>query len=298
MLAIAQSQHRFHFLQWVPASNGPLINGYGTIEDPDFQIHKPSSIVQLIRRINSEVPIEHPVFTFSLDIENLLITEAAGADEVDPEEFLEWHGQLMQDDDFRMRYRSYHYSLAVTPRRFLSLHMPRGIIDSFSAAMQELQCELRVLGLGIFSAEECARLCPRAGEHSSYLIWRMGHSGNDQILHCEDGELRAYLHLYRHGSKIELTEVFGDVALGEKIRAELTQYFTGDLQKFSSASHVFAYQCREKDVDLKRLLEAAIPNVSLLNPLKQVTLETPSRINYLRSSCLAETGLAFRGVDV
>jgi len=58
------------------------------------------------------------------------------------------------------------------------------------------------------------------------------------------------------------------------------------------------YQADEKYLDVRKIIDAALDNVTLLNPLKMLKVENSNKVNLQKTSYLAETGLVFRGLDV
>ncbi len=298
MLAISQAHHTFYYLHWVPSEDGPLVTHFGHLNDPGFDIHSADSIIRLIRNIQKEVPAEPPVITFTLDADQVLFSETQVSYDASPKEILAWQAGQSLNQTFYDQYFSYHYPFEADTQKFLNIHISKDIRHNFSLAMETLKQELRVLGIGIFSAELCARQCYQVKQTGSYVIWRMGRDHLDQLLKIQDGALTCFASFKRSSSDVTTVDAFGNQEQIELIRSELESYERGDLTRFSFGERILAYQCAEKTVDIKRLLESAIQGVELLNPLKKLKLENPQKLTYHKLSQYAETGIAFRGIDV
>lgn len=298
MLAISQAHHTLNYLQWVPSENGPLINGYGSLVSQDFDFQSGTSFAQLISAVKSEIKLDIPVFALSLDTEQVFFTDTPIESSAKDSSVLSWQAGQSQDSRFPEVYDSYHYFMHKSAGMYLNVHFPKAIRNAVSEAMKQHKAEIRAISVGIFSAENCARYCFKADQHDTYLIWRMGKYSSDQLLLVENGALRSYFTIKRHNDTVKLLSVHGDGASAEEIREEIENYIRGKLTGFNSVDHVYAYQADGKYLDIRKLMESALVNVSLLNPLKIASQEHHAKINYFKTSFLAETGMIFRGVDV
>lgn len=298
MLAITQAHQTFYYLHWVPSEDGPLITQFGHHTDPDFDIHSADSIINLLQEIQKEVPADPPIITFTLDADEVLFSETQISYDASPQEMLAWHAEQSLNPAFDEQYYSYHYPFDAETSKFLNIHIAKDIRKNFTRAMEFLKQELRILGIGIFSAELCARQCFQVSQTGSYAVWRMGRFNIDYVLKIQDGALACFGKFKRSPDEVKILDAFGDHNQIEVIRQELAGYQQGELNSFTFAERILAYQCADKSIDIKRLLEASIPQIELLNPLKKLKLDQPQKLTYHKLSHYAETGIAFRGIDV
>ncbi len=298
MLAISQAYNAVNFLHWTPSESGPLVTGFGNLTFSDCDFSTAASVNQIIAAIKAKVTLDLPVFAFSLDASKAFFSTTPAPKIVDPADILSWQINQSQDEKFQEVMDSYHFPFATDLEMFLNIHIPKAIKKSIIESTRQYKGEVRFVSIGIFSAENCARYCFKAGALNSYIVWRMGKYNIDQLLIIEDNALQAYFSVRRSPDAVKLIEIYGNKELAEEVAGEIEKYLRGDLTGFSSAERVFVYQADHKYLDVRKVIEAALDNVTLLNPLKVLHSEHPGKINYYKTSYLAETGLIFRGLDV
>lgn len=298
MLAISQAYNAFNYLHWSPSDSGPLVTGYGNLTLSDFDFNTVASVNQLITAIKAKITLDVPVFAFSLDSSKVFISTTPAPKSVDPVDMLAWQVNQSQDEKFQEVINTFHYPFAPGLEMYLNIHIPKTIKQTIVESTRQLKGEVRFMSIGIFSAENCARYCFKAGELKSYMIWRMGKYNLDQILLIENNALEAYFTVKRSADTVKLIELHGNRDLAAEVTDEIGKYVKGDLTGFRSVDRVFVYEADNKFLDIRKIIEAALDNVTLLNPLKVLRTESTGKINYYKTSYLAETGMIFRGLDV
>ncbi|NOZ08974.1 MAG: hypothetical protein GXO91_08915 [FCB group bacterium] len=298
MLAISQAYNAFNFLHWTPSDSGPLVTGFGNLTFSDCDFSTAASVNQIIAAIKAKITLDLPIFAFSLDASKVFFSTTPAPKDVDPVDILSWQINQSQDERFQEVMNSFHYPLASDLEMFLNIHIPKVIKKSIIESTRQYKGEVRFVSIGIFSAENCARYCFKAGDLKSYMIWRMGKYNIDQFLIIEDNALQAYFSVKRSPDTVKLLETWGNRDLAGEVAGEIEKYLKGDLTGFRSTERVFVYQADHKYLDIRKVIEAALDNVTLLNPLKVLRSESPGKINFYKTSYLAETGLIFRGLDV
>ena len=90
MLAIAQSQSTYHYLNWVPSEQGPLVTQYGSIQKELTYIDEQEKhYFEILDDILSRVENGEPICTFSLDRRNVLFSTCVS--ENLNKEMIDWH---------------------------------------------------------------------------------------------------------------------------------------------------------------------------------------------------------------
>jgi hypothetical protein len=79
---------------------------------------------------------------------------------------------------------------------------------------------------------------------------------------------------------------------------QIEAWVKGDLDEFIHIERVFAYSSEMNAKDLKKMIEAQINNVTLLNPFEVLDISTEEKINPIKGATFAEMGVGFRGIDV
>ncbi len=298
MLAIAQSQNTFHYLKWIPSENGPLVTKYGNIRDNNVDIKSPDSLKKVLAEINNEIENPETSITYSIDSEYVLFSELQTNEHTDDFDLIQWQYSQLQDEHFSETVQMFHYPFSEKLRKNLNIYLNSKTNNSIVESVSQLNRDLRVFGIGIFSAEEGARRWFKADQLNSYLIWKMGKYHTDQILFVKDNELISFLIVKRNPTTAKLLNAWGCKKTAMKIVKLIKLYMENKLQEFSIAERVFVYQSDGSFADVKKLYNSQVSNVSLLNPLKILEIETKNQINYFKTLPLAETGIAFRGIDV
>ena len=75
MLAIAQSQSTYYYLNWIPSEQGPLVTHHGSIQKEVTDIDGTEQhYFEILNNIFLRVENEEPICTFSLDRKNILFS--------------------------------------------------------------------------------------------------------------------------------------------------------------------------------------------------------------------------------
>ncbi|MBC8213255.1 MAG: hypothetical protein ISR90_04815 [Candidatus Marinimicrobia bacterium] len=298
MLAIAQSQNTFHYLNWIPSENGPLVTHYGKVPYKTVDVKSLDGLKKILAEINNEIKNPETSITYSIDSQHILFSELQTDKLSSDIELMNWHSTQIQDEHFDDKIQSYHFPFADSLCKNLTIHLGRKTKTSITESISQLNRDLRVLGIGIFSAEEGARRWFKADQLDSYLIWKMGKYHTDQILFVKNNELVSFIVVKRTHVMARLINVWGCKKTAKKIVNLIKLYIENQVQEFSIAERVFVYQSDGSFADVKQLYNSQVTNVSLLNPLKILEIESNNQINYFKTLPLAETGIAFRGIDV
>ncbi len=298
MLAIAQINDIFHYLYWTPSDHGPIITKYGRLTLQHIELSEPESLTLLFNTITSQIQMEIPVFTFSLDFKEILLSQTPVYDDIEPDEMVRWQLEQRVDNRFNEVYETFTYPFHRRTGKLLNIHFPGKIRSAFGSAMRTLKGEMRSINTGIFSAEMGARYWMKAGDSDSYAVWRMGKYNTDTLLIVQERSLVSLCRFRRSPGSFRPFLLLGDKAAVTNFFQDLENYYSDKLSAFTSVSRVFAYQAEGRPVELKKICESKIENIFLLNPLAVVDTEGVEKGNLYQTSQLAETGLSFRGIDV
>ena len=297
MLAISQSGTTYHYLNWIPSERGPLVTQHGSIqkevENPD---HIDQYYYDVLDEIFSKVDNGDPICTFSLDRNHVLFSTCF-AEENNPE-LIDWHLTQALDGKLKEVVDYYHYPMAQESGKMLNIGVPKNIRQSFQSNMRLLKSKLNGISVGIFSAETGARQWMQADKHESYLIWKIGKKKMDELLLIQNGSLGTYFSFHRSGKKGKMMWQFGDGTATNLIIQDILKVQSEKSTKFSSAKQVFIYTSDGNIKDIKFFHQLNLENLTLLNPLMVLESTEDEKVHEYNTLPLAETGNAFRGVDV
>jgi hypothetical protein len=97
---------------------------------------------------------------------------------------------------------------------------------------------------------------------------------------------------------VKVLNVIGASPLTDKMTQQIEAWVNGVLDEFIHIERVFAYSSEMNSKDIKKLIEAQINNVTLLNPFEVLDISTEEKINPFKGATFAEMGVGFRGIDV
>ena len=192
----------------------------------------------------------------------------------------------------------YHYPMSSESHKILNIGVPKYIRQSFHDIMNRLKSKLNDLSVGIFSAETGARQWMQAEKYNSYLIWKIGKKKIDELLFIRDNEMVTYFSFNRSVEKGKIIWQFGDGDMANSIIQDILRIQNGKSKKFTSTVQVFIYTSDGSIKDVKSFHQMEIENLTLLNPLSVLESIKDEKIHEYNTLPLAETGIAFGGVDV
>ena len=297
MLAISQSGTTYHYLNWIPSERGPLVTQHGSIqkemENPD---HIDQYYYDVLDEIFSRVNNGDPICTFSLD-RNLVLFSTCFAEYNNPE-LIDWHLTQALDEKLNEVVDYYHYPMVQESGKMLNIGVPKNIRQSFQSNMRLLKSKLNGISVGIFSAETGARQWMQADKHESYLIWKIGKKKMDELLLIRNGGMVTYFSFHRRGEKGKMIWQFGDDNAANSIIQDILNVQNKKSAEFTTAEQVFIYTSNGSIKDIKFFYQLELINLTLLNPLMVLESTEDEKIHEYNTLPLAETGIAFRGVDV
>ena len=232
MLAIAQSQSTYYYLNWIPSERGPLVTHHGSLQkkltDSD---REEKYYFDILNNIFSQVENGEPIYTFSLDRRNVLFSTCFA--EGMSQELIDWHFTQCMDDQLKMTMDFYHYPIGPNSNTMLNIGVPKIIRESFLTNMRLLKSKLNGISVGIFSAEVGARKWMQAHKNASYLIWKIGKMRKDELLFINNGELTTYFCFQRKGNKGKILWQYGDAESAKLIVQDIVNIQNRKANKFN-----------------------------------------------------------------
>ena len=239
---------------------------------------------------NPEMP---PRFQLSLDNQNIFISNT----DFISKEFIDWQNTQNSDPEFELLYHRFSYPF-LNNSVLLNIHLNKELKSRIIDSIRDVNGELRAINIGIFSAEIGARQWFHANQLQSYAIWKMGKNHVDQLLIVKGGEFQSLISFKRLKNSVKLLNVVGSSQLVNKLIKQIETWINGDLEEFIHIDRLFAYSSEMNAKDLKKLIDAKINNVTLLNLFEVLDISTEEKMNPIKGATFAEMGVGFRGIDV
>ena len=296
MLAIAQSGNTYHYLNWTPSEIGPIVTHFGKIKK---EIETLEEFIQnhyeILAEIISTIDNEEPICTYSLDRKNLIFFTSYV--NTDNQGLNRWYQKQVKDEilDDTMDY--YYYPMHSSLGQMLSIAVPKVIRRSFQKNMCSLNAQLNGISSGIFSAENGARCWFHADKLDSYLVWKIGDKKKDEILYINKNQLESYFSISRTAKKVKINWQLGNRDAVDMI-CQYFEHLINNNQTQIPASKIFIYTGNGKIKDVKDFQKKDIENVILLHPFSVLKMDEEEKVNLYDTLSLAETGNAFRNIDV
>tara|TARA_Y100000590_G_C15745805_1_gene1021940 strand:- start:1583 stop:2476 length:894 start_codon:yes stop_codon:yes gene_type:complete len=297
MIAISQSGKNFFYLNWVASEVGPIVTKYGKIikEINSIEDFKQKNY-EIFSEIKSILKNEEPIFTYSLDKHNLIISHCY-KDDNNPD-LNSWYEMQYKDDNIDNVMDYYQYPISTSSYDLLSLGIPKLIRESIKDNILLLKARINNISAGIFSAEIGARYWFHADKLTSYLIWKVGKRKIDEILYIKNNQLESYFSITRAIKKNKINWQFGNHESTQLIYKYIESLIGDDRTLQQPIEKIFLYTCEEKTKDVKDIEKQDTENIVLLNPLSVLEKSEKEKFNIYATLYLAETGNAFGYVDV
>jgi len=297
MIAISQSGHNYHYLNWIPSEVGPIVTSYGKIAKVINNVEEfNQKHYEVFSEIKSILNNEEPIFTYSLDTNNLIISTCY-KDDNNPD-LNSWYTMQYKDEKMDNIMDYYHYPISKGSYQLLSIAIPKIIRESIRKNISLLKAHINNISTGIFSAESGARYWFHADKLTNYLIWKVGKKKNDEILYINNNQLEGYFSITRNIKKIKINWQFGNPDAIQLIYKYIESLINKDSNIQKPIEKIFLYTCEEKVQDVKNIVKNNTENIVLLNPLSVLERSEKEKFNIYETLYLAETGNAFGSVDV
>lgn len=296
MLAIAQSGNKFHYINWIPTINGPVIDGFGVKTYEQTNLSSTQFFKSLFSELVEQYKIEIPIINFSLDMDSVHLSECFLPENTHIENYNLWLNSLTYDSEFSNRFDSFNYPFAGNQSKCLNIHLPTQIKQSIINAVKQSHYEIRFLSLGIFSAESSAKILYKSNNYKSFLIWRIGKFNFNEILYIKDGNLICYLRFKRIKGICKLHNYYGDTKATDKILKQLEKCSESNLEKLKISAKIFIYSIVENSSEIKNIISENNADIEHLNIANKIKIDNHSSSK--KPFIFAETGLGFRGFDV
>jgi hypothetical protein len=180
----------------------------------------------------------------------------------------------------------------------LNIHLNKELKSCIIDSVQDINGELRAINIGIFSAEIGARQWFHANQFESYAVWKIGKNHIDQLLIVKGGEFQSFVTLKRLKNSVKVLNNIGSTTITTKMTQQIELWVNDDIDEFIHIERVFVYSSEINSKVLKKMMEAQIANVILLNPFEVLDISTDEKINPIKGATFAEMGVGFRGIDV
>ena len=294
MIALSIKKNSLNFLSVYKNANQLNSENYGTLNfgKKEFDESVINRVRQLKKIKNSKYPSKKCMIL--LDSSDVVLNKFECPDEIEPSEFLEWSHQLIFEEGDLDHYSDYHHELS--PKSFLSIYIEKRNQVKYYSACSDSGLNLKVLSLGILSANYLARESFDAKNQKSYMIWAVG-KDSDEILICQDNDILCILSIERSSKDISLINFIGSKKIAEDTVSLLKEKIHKDLKDFNVVNKIYMYQ-KSSNSDMKKIYNKKNKDaITVLNPLLKMGNIKKNKINVVESSYLAEMGYIFKVLE-
>ncbi len=298
MFGISQCGENIHYVKWVPSESGPLVTYFNSIHvNGGINFKDTNSVNQIFEPLKEITKSTPTPVSISIDITHVNLFQIR-SDDSSQESLINWHFAQTSEENLSEKFESFQFPMHTDSKSVLGLTLPSNFKKNILEIASKNNCKLNGLSCGIFSAEQGARQWYHTNQLSSYVIWKIGKRNIDHLLYIKDGKLLTFLSIRKIDKKIKPIQVIGCHNGANLLVDQLNDIIKSNKSKFTCAEKVFVYQCDKRQKETRELMNLVIENLILLNPFSVLEMEVDKKINEFSSLSFAETGVAFRGIDV
>ena len=118
------------------------------------------------------------------------------------------------------------------------------------------------------------------------------------MLYIRNNQLVVYFGMYNKLNDSKLIWHYGNIDIANEIIIDIDKIQKKEYNTFKTPKHVYLYTSDGNINKLKKIHKLNTTNLTLLNPLSVLNVLDTNKINDYKFLPLAETGNAFRGIDV
>ena len=207
MISFSVKKNSFSHLSFHSENNNIIVNDYGfcNLKKKTFSTEDIVNTKQR-KKIKKAKIISKQGMMF-LDTDDVIMNQIKYVDEINFSDLVEWQNELMFGDKNIEYFNDYHYK-SCTDDNVLSLYVNKDKQMKYLKDFLDAGINLKVLSLGLFSAEYLARELFNAKDQKSYMIWAVGDDIDEMII-MKDG-------LFKSIIKFQRTNKMNQIALFEQ----------------------------------------------------------------------------------
>ena len=294
MIALSIKKNSLNFLSVYKSTNQLNSESYGVLnfKEQKFNENLIAKVKQTKKIKKSKYPSKKCMIF--LESSEVILNKFNCPDEINPNQFLDWSNHLTFNEGVLDAYSDYHYELS--SNSFLSLYIKKEKQSKYYNACSNADLELKVLSLGILSANHLAKESFEAKSEKSYMVWGIG-KNSDEILVSENGQFSCLLNIKRSSSNISLINFIGSRKIVKNIVDTLNKKIYKDLKSFDVVDKIYMYQ-KSPNLGMKKIYNKKNKDsIVILNPLLKMGNIKKNKINVIESSYLAEMGYILKSVE-
>lgn len=294
MLAIAQAGQQFHYLSWTPTTTSPVLNGYGVKSYDNVDLSSYDFFKILFGELIEKFKLNTPRIHLTMDMDSVHLSETQIPQNTEFQFYQNWLMDINYDSEFLKRYETFYYPFSKKVSKSLNIHLPLPIKEAIIKSIKFHNAELRILSLGIFSAESCLRSLYNADKINNYIVWRIGQYNQNDILWIKNNNLINYIRFKNINGVFNLQNFYGCSKSADKILSQLEKCTQSDFSIFNISDKIFIYSSNNTNNQLNDLVNINPKQFEKIEVLKKLNLNQEKQNPYI----FPETGIAFRGFDV
>ncbi len=228
-----------------------------------------------------------------LDTDDVIMNQIKYVDEINFSDLVQWQNELMFGEKNIDYFNDYHYKFC-TDDNVLSLYVNKDKQMKYLKDFSDAGMNLKVLSLGLFSAEYLARELFNAKDQKSYIVWAIGHDVDEMII-MQEGLFKSIIKFQRTNKTIIPISYVGSKKYAMDCFDKIKSSFPKKLKSMDIANKIYMYQ-KSPNTGMKKILKKNKELATILNPLLKVDFAKKHKFDQIGSSYLSEMGYIFKTV--
>ena len=294
MISFSVKKNSFSHLSFHSENNNIVVNDYGFCKLKKKAFSKEDIKDTKQRKKIKKAKIVSKKCMIFLDTDDIIMNQIKYVNEINFPDLVQWQNELMFGREKIDYFNDYHYKSCVD-NNVLSIYINKAKQMKYIKDFSESGMNLKVLSLGLFSAEYLARELFNAKDQKSYMIWAVG-DDIDEIIIMKDGLFKSIIKFQRINKTIIPISYIGSEKYAKDCFNKIEKSFPKDLKSMDIVDKIYMYQ-KSPNTDMKKILKKNKELVTILNPLLKVDFPKKHKIDQIGSSYLSEMGYIFKTVN-
>lgn len=294
MITFSVKKNSFSHLSFHTENNNIIVNDYGfsRLKKNTFSKDDINSTKQRKKIKNAKI-ISKKCMIF-LDTEDIIMNQIKHIDEISFIDLVQWQNELMFGKEKIDYFNDYHYK-ACTDKNILSIYIKKTKEMSYLKNFSDSGMNLKVLSVGLFSAEYLAREFFGAKDQKKYIVWAVG-GDTDEMIVIKDGLFKSIIKFQRINKTIIPISYVGSEKYAKDCFDKIKSSFPKNLKSMDIVDKIYMYQ-KSPNTDMKKILKKNKGFATILNPLLKVDFPKKQKIDQIESSYLSEMGYIFKTIN-
>ncbi|MAV64432.1 MAG: hypothetical protein CMG00_04490 [Candidatus Marinimicrobia bacterium] len=290
MIALSIKEKYINFISCYKDGVDFFVDDFGSFRKRDDSFNNILNSILIRKKISKSNMKSKKVMAF-LDLDKVIFNQFKAIPQLENENLLSLHKTSMFGKNAISKFKDYHYQ-GCSDNKIISVYIDENIRREYYEGCYNIGLNLKVLSMGLFSAEYLAREVFDAKSCAKYMIWSVG-DVFDEVMIIEDGLLKNVFQLLRLDKSFKIINLFGDSKYAFECADSIKKNFEKSLSSIDFIDKIYMYQ-KSSHCDMKKIIKKNKDKVIILNPLSKMNLPKKAKFDEISSSYLSEMGYIFK----